>query len=50
MVPKRIQHFRLNRPQPEETAWLHQTLDRHANRFDAAVALKPDGSLELRWG
>jgi poly-gamma-glutamate synthesis protein (capsule biosynthesis protein) len=49
MIPFRIRHFRLSRPDREELAWLHQTMHRECSRFGGSVTIEPSGSLRLRW-
>jgi poly-gamma-glutamate synthesis protein (capsule biosynthesis protein) len=49
MVPFRMHRFRLNRPAPEDTAWLRRTMDRECRAFGHRVRLTGDGTLLLAW-
>jgi hypothetical protein len=47
LVPMRLARFRLNRPSPEERAWLQKLLTELCAARGARVALTADGALQL---
>lgn len=47
LTPMRIHHFKTNRASDEEAAWLRDTINREARRFDVRVELRDDGRLAL---
>jgi poly-gamma-glutamate capsule biosynthesis protein CapA/YwtB (metallophosphatase superfamily) len=47
LTPMRIHHFKTNRASAEEAAWLRDTINREARRFDVRVELRDDGRLAL---
>jgi len=49
MVPLQIRNFRLNRPSPQDAAWLRDIMDRECRTFGATVAATGHGRLALRW-
>lgn len=49
MVPFRMRRFRLNRPSPQDAAWLLETMDRACRGFGHRVRPTADGALRLSW-
>ncbi|HKK53064.1 MAG TPA: CapA family protein [Myxococcota bacterium] len=49
VVPLRIARLQLERPTPEETAWVRRRLERECGRFGGRVREDEAGALELEW-
>jgi poly-gamma-glutamate capsule biosynthesis protein CapA/YwtB (metallophosphatase superfamily) len=49
MTPMQIRRMRLNRPAPNDTQWLGETISRISADFGSRVEPTGDGSLLLRW-
>jgi hypothetical protein len=44
-----IRHFRLNRAERDEAAWLRDALARESSAFGVRVSLGDDGMLTAEW-
>ncbi len=49
IVPFRIRRFRLGRAPAEDTAWLHETLNREGADLGTHFVPRQDGTLALAW-
>lgn len=49
MAPMRRRRLRLERASPEESVWLHRTMDRECRALGCRVEQQPDSTLALRW-
>jgi poly-gamma-glutamate capsule biosynthesis protein CapA/YwtB (metallophosphatase superfamily) len=49
IVPLQIRHFRLNRADGQDVAWIRQRLARESCRFGTAIAAAAPGRLALSW-
>lgn len=49
MTPMRIKGFRLSSVDEEDARWMQETLSGHSEPYGAAVTLRDDGRLELKW-
>jgi poly-gamma-glutamate synthesis protein (capsule biosynthesis protein) len=49
MVPFRARRLRLEIVAPEDTAWLHHSLNREGRGLGTRTTRSPAGGLELRW-
>jgi poly-gamma-glutamate synthesis protein (capsule biosynthesis protein) len=49
MTPMRMRHMRVNRAQPEEAAWLAETLNREGKELGSRAMHESDGTIALAW-
>jgi poly-gamma-glutamate synthesis protein (capsule biosynthesis protein) len=49
LVPMQIRHFRLNRPGPDDPAWLRELLIRESKGQGLQFLLQDDGTLDVHW-
>jgi poly-gamma-glutamate synthesis protein (capsule biosynthesis protein) len=50
MTPLQIRNFRLNRPAPQDAAWLRNVLDRECRLFGVRIDAAEEGRFALHWG